>query len=310
MTPELGLVCQTSTEEIRFKALTRTRFLKMDRAQQVTVLRELYGENARRLARAIDFCTRKRISLYRVSSSLFPFSEEEPGHGILGELSDLLATTGGQATERGIRLVMHPDQFVVLSSDKPEVIQNSISILRHHARVFDLLEQPRSAWAAIQIHGGKGGQSERLVRVIGELPENIRSRLALENDEFAYSAEEIFAVCQRAGVPMVFDAHHHLCYRQLTDYDEPSIAEFTRAAATTWPEAAWQLVHISNGRDFLNDPRHSDFITKIPAAFLEVPWVEVEAKNKEAAIATLRRRLVREGGATRKSRESEQRRAG
>jgi len=124
--------------------------------------------------------------------------------------------------------------------------------------------------------------------VIRNLPEAIRSRLALENDEHTYSAWEIFDVCRAAGVPMVFDAHHHVCHEGLTSYDDPSVAEMVAAARTTWPVTEWQLVHISNGRDSFADPHHSDLITTMPAGYRHVPWIEVEAKHKELVIAKLR----------------------
>jgi UV DNA damage endonuclease len=289
MTAALGLVCLTTTEEVRFRTITRTRLRSLDPRLQGPTLRELYTDNIRRLSGAIDFCTKRRIRLYRLTSSLFPQSEEPPGYDILSELAETLARVGERATASGIRLVMHPDQFVVLSSDEPRVIANSIGILQHHARVLDLLQQPRSAWAAVEIHGGKGGRSDTLVRVIRELPDAIRLRLALENDEYAYSATEILDVCRRAAVPMVFDAHHHIVHEELDSYAHPSIAELVAAARPTWPDPTWQMVHISNGRDAFNDAKHADYITTMPPAFRDVPWIEVEAKQKELAIARLRR---------------------
>lgn len=282
-------MCLTTTEEVRFRTITRTRLRSLDRRAQTAKLRELYADNVRRLSGAIDFCLRHRIRLYRLTSGLFPQSEEPPGHALVGELAEALADIGRRATEAGIRLVMHPDQFVVLSSDDANVIANSIAILRHHARVLDLLRQPRSPWAAVQIHGGKGARAETLARAIGELPAEIRSRLALENDEYAYSAEEILDVCRRAGVPMVFDAHHHVVHEGLDSYEHPSIAAMTEAARATWPDPAWQIVHISNGRDAFGDAKHADYITVMPSAFRAVPWMEVEAKQKELAIARLRK---------------------
>jgi UV DNA damage endonuclease len=183
---------------------------------------------------------------------------------------------------------MHPDQFVVLNSDSPQVIVNSIGILRHHARVMDLLRLPRSPWAAMTIHGGKGGRGDRLVQTVRALPDGIRLRLVLENDESAYGAAEILDVCRGAGVPMVFDAHHHLVHDELPDYGHPSMRKMTLAARRTWPKPSWQLVHISNGRERFDDPRHADFITTMPPAFHDVPWIEVEAKAKEQAIRALR----------------------
>ena len=188
----------------------------------------------------------------------------------------------------GIRLVLHPDQFVVLSSDSPQVVANSIKILETHARVMDMLKQPRSCWAVIEINGGKSGREEQLVKVIRQLPEAIRTRLALENDEYSYSAAEILAVCREASVPMVFDAHHHVVHEKLESYEHPSIAKMLRAARETWPVRGWQLVHISNGREYFNDRHHSDLIAVMPSAYRKAPWIEVEAKHKELAIEKLK----------------------
>jgi UV DNA damage endonuclease len=132
-------------------------------------------------------------------------------NSLLTELAPGLQAVDTRAQALGIRLVLHPDQFVVLSSDRPDVIQNSIKILATHARIMDLLGLPQSAWAAMNIHGGKGDRAERLVGVIRELPDTIRHRLTLENDEYTYSGEEILWVCQAAGIPLVFDAHHQSC---------------------------------------------------------------------------------------------------
>lgn len=289
ITAQLGLVCMTSTEEVRFRTITRTRLRSLDPALQVRTLRELYADNTRRLSLAIDFCLRNRIRLYRLTSGLFPQSEEPPGFDIVSEMAGTIAKVGERAAASGIRLVVHPDQFVVLSSEDPRIIENSIVVLRHHARVLDLLQQPRSAWTVMEIHGGKGGRADTLVSVIRDLPDEIRLRLAVENDEYAYSAAEILGVCLRAGVPMVFDAHHHVVHEKLDSYEDPSVAAMTRAAGETWPDPSWQVVHISNGRDSFRDARHADYVDVVPSAFRLVPWIEVEAKQKELAIARLRR---------------------
>ena len=114
----------------------------------------------------------------------------------------------------------------------------------------------------MNIHGGKSQRTEQLVKVISELPETVKSRLTFENDEYAYSAEEILAVCQHTGVPMVFDAHHHICHENLDSYDHPSVASMFYAARATWANPDWQLVHISNGEEAFNDRKHSELIVR------------------------------------------------
>jgi UV DNA damage endonuclease len=287
--PQLGLVCITTSEHIRFRTITRKRLLSLSADEQMTALRQLYLDNTNRLRAGLDFLVAQNIKLYRLTSALFPFADDPLGIDLLEELREPLAAIGQRIAELGIRLVLHPDQFVVLNSDSPHVIANSQKILTMHARIFDLLQQPRSAWAAFNIHGGKGDRVERLVKVIGELPDEIRLRLTLENDEHAYGAEQMIEVCHAAGVPMVFDAHHHVVREKLASYDDPSVGAMLAATRTTWPVPEWQLVHISNGRESFNDARHSDFITLMPASFNSTIWIEVEAKLKEEAINQLRR---------------------
>ncbi|WP_312512657.1 UV DNA damage repair endonuclease UvsE [Massilia sp.] len=287
MQPRLGLVCITTSKDVRYRALTRKRLLEHSEDGQRRLLEDIYRDNIQTLDTALRYCEREKISLYRLPSSIFPFSDEPFGLAVLQQFKETLGRSGRRATERGIRLVMHPDQFVVLSSDSEGVVANSIKILQMHADIMDLLDQPRSPWALLEIHGGKSDREDALVERIKQLPEAIRSRLCLENDEYAYSAEEIHAVCVRAGVPMVFDAHHHIVHEKLDSYEHPSVAEMLAKARATWPDPEHQVVHISNGRESFNDRQHSDLIAIMPSSYLNAPWIEIEAKLKEEAIRGL-----------------------
>ncbi|HEY9735582.1 MAG TPA: UV damage endonuclease UvsE [Trichocoleus sp.] len=286
--PELGLVCITSSPLVRYKTLTRKRLLQMSPEEQTAALQALYRENLTRLDQALTFCYERSIRLYRLPSGLFPFSDMEVGRAVLEEFAEGLRQVGQRSLTLGIRLVLHPEQFVVLNSDSLTVIENSITVLSALAYQFDLMGLPQSPWTLMNIHGGKGARAERMVQTIRSLPDSIRCRLTLENDEHTYSSAAIAEICEAAGVPMVFDAHHHLVHEQLDSYDNPSVAEALAAARATWEHPEWQLVHISNGRDALLDPSHSEVIWNMPQVFWQVPWIEVEAKGKEDAIAKLR----------------------
>jgi UV DNA damage endonuclease len=288
MFPELGLVCITVSRDVRYRTVTRKRLLEQSEAGQRKVLDDIYRDNIQTLDAALQYCKREGIRLYRLPSSIFPFFDEDVGREVMEKLAASLARTGERAGELGLRLVMHPDQFVVLSSDSPEVVANSVKILQMHADIMDLLQQPRSSWALLEIHGGKANRSDALVARIAGLPDGIRLRLGLENDEYSYSAAEIHEVCVRSGVPMVFDAHHHVVHEKLSSYEDPSVAEMLARARETWAEPAHQLVHISNGREDFNDRQHADLISVMPSSYAQAPWIEIEAKNKEEAIAGLR----------------------
>jgi UV DNA damage endonuclease len=299
--PDLGLVCITAGDEVRYRTITRTRFLSFDDGRKRAALDELYRDNVRTLFKAVDYCHARAIRLYRVTSNLFPQVDHPVGSATLESLREAMGGFGAYAAARDVRVVIHPDQYVVLNSESPAVIAQSVAIMADHARVFDLLGLPRSTWSLMLLHGGKGGRADALVETIAALPDNIRLRLALENDESAFSAAQILDACRRAGVPMVFDAHHHAVRERLDSYEDPSVRAFTLAARETWqPHPEWQVVHISNGAASFRDPKHSDTITRFPGAFADVPWVEVEAKQKEVAIGRLRMSLGRRGGAGRR----------
>ncbi len=286
--PELGLVCITTSKDVRYRTVTRKRLLEQSDAGQRKLLDGIYRDNLQTLDGALQYCRREGIRLYRMPSSIFPFFDEDIGREVMVPLAPALGKTGTRALELGIRLVMHPDQFVVLSSDSPGVVANSVKILQMHADIMDGLLQPRSPWALLEIHGGKSGRSDALVERIAQLPDAIRLRLCLENDEYAYSAADILDVCRRSGVPMVFDAHHHVVCEGLSSYDDPSVAAMLAQARTTWAVPEHQLVHISNGRTGFNDRQHADLIATMPSSYAQAPWIEIEAKLKEEAIQGLK----------------------
>ncbi len=287
----LGLVCVTTGEDVRFRTITRTRFLSLSPESQEARLTELYADNLNRLYGALTFCQAHHIQLYRATSGLFPMNDHPVGTRVLEALSPRMAGIGLAAERLGIRIVLHPDQYVVLNSLSPGVVQQSIDILGQHARIFDWLGLPRSTWSAFILHGGKASRPSELVATIKTLPEAIRHRLVLENDEHAYSADDILDICRSAQVPMVFDPHHHVIKEKLSTYEHPSILRLVEESRKTWPVPGWQMLHISNGRESFGDRRHSDFITAMPSALLRVSWLEVEAKGKEQAIQDLRVRI-------------------
>ena len=284
--PELGLVCITCGPEVRYRTMTLARYKQFSEEEQKSRLSELYQSNLNMLLYALDFVSREGWKLYRVTANLFPLSDLEDGLGksILLDMKDQLAGVGQKAERLGVRVGVHPDQFVVLSSESERVIQNSVQHLEHHGFVMDLLGLPRSSWAFMNIHGGKGGRGFKLVETIHTLSDAVKSRLTLENDEKTYSAREIFEACLAAGVPMIFDAHHHVVKEKLPSLSDPSIEQWVKLARETWPDPAWQVVHLSSGREGLHDSRHHDLILDFPEALWDAPWIEVEAKAKETAI--------------------------
>ncbi len=288
--PALGLVCITHSDEVRYRTITRTRYLALaDDQLRLQTLETLYATNLEVLFKAIAYCSERAIRLYRMPSGLFPMSDLPDGIGqqVLNQLAPRLIEVSLTAERAGVRLTVHPEQYVVLNSESAAVAKASAAMLEHQGCILDRLGLPRSTWAVMNIHCGKSGRPGELIRAIEQLGDSARSRVTLENDERSYGAESTLAICRAANVPMVFDLHHHVVLEQISIRDR-SIPRLIERSASTWSPKAWQLVHVSSGRDGPSDPRHHDFITALPLGLDRVPWVEVEAKAKENAIDQLR----------------------
>ncbi len=77
--PQLGLVCITTSDQVRYRTVTRKRLLQLSSEEQQQVLRQLYQDNLQRFNKALDFCEANNIKLYRITSSLFPFADTPQG---------------------------------------------------------------------------------------------------------------------------------------------------------------------------------------------------------------------------------------
>lgn len=207
------------------------------------------------------------VGLFRVGSTLLPLFDKVAEDARYSELvgEAITALQSAQSAFAGLRLTMHPGQFVVLNSDSDTVVQNSIRELTYHAMVMDNLGAALSTNFAINIHGGKRGSPDRLLRGIDALPHNVRSRLTLENDESCWSVADLMPISAASGVHILFDSHHHVFNDGGMSGEEAMLA-----AASTWPAGIRPLQHLSNtepgleGGNFTERRAHSWAIHTIP----------------------------------------------
>ena len=253
---------------------------------------ELALQNCKDLIQIVKWNNRNGVKVFRITSCLFPWASEyniDDMPDIEG-IAKALAEVGRVAREGGQRLSLHPGPFNILASDNERVVQNCIKDLLIHQKMMDLMGQPQNHWAKINIHVGaaKGDRDKALetwCRNFETLPEGVRKRLTVENDDKAnlYSIKMLYdGIFTRLGVPIVADQHHHECGPQ-----DISWAEALPLTASTWGDVR-PTCHLSNSRQ-LEDPKearnaHSDwYYTPFDDCGLEVDVV-LEAKMKERAL--------------------------
>lgn len=293
----LGLCCKFAREQIAFRTTTATSLRRKSVGERLRYVNDLCLHNAEALRRAIEYCAANGIGAFRINSQIMPVrTHPEVGYDVdlLPGAADVVTrfrTCGELAARTGIRLSLHPDQFVLLSSPDTGVTQRSVDELRYQAEVAEWVGAD-----VINIHGGGayGDKATALTRVterIRELPSAVRSRLTLENDDRVYTPADLLPVCREAGVPFVYDVHHHRCHP-----DAQSVQEATQQALRTWDREP--LFHVSSPKDGWDGPkptRHHDYIDPddLPACWRELDiTIDIEAKAKELAIRRLQRDLL------------------
>ncbi len=296
--PRLGLCCSFRDLPIRFRNTTVSAALRLEPRERRRKLAELCRANAEALLQALKWCREQGIGSFRVVSQILPLAshpecgyrlEELPGGAEIGQR---FRACGAFAAEAGIRTGFHPDQFVVLNSQRPEVIEASIRELAYQAEMAELIGAD-----TLNIHGGGVfGDKQRALddfcRTVDRLPEPIRSRLTVENDDHHFTPADLLPICRRLAIPLVYDVHHHRCCT-----DELTIDQAIAAARETWNREP--LFHLSSPLEGWSGPkpeRHHDLIdpSDFPSAWFDAEiTVEIEAKAKEVAVLKLRDDLRR-----------------
>ncbi len=104
---------------------------------------ETVQSNISCLARILAWNLAHEILFFRITSDLVPFASHPVcTSGWQNHAADDLAGIGDFISASGIRISMHPDQFIILNSPDPRLTERSISELAYHAEVMDLMDLP------------------------------------------------------------------------------------------------------------------------------------------------------------------------
>ena len=255
---------------------------------------ELGLQNCKDLFKIIKWNKENGFDFFRITSNLFPWSseyklEDMPDHW---EIACILGEIGKYVDENNMRITSHPGPFNVLTSPHEHVVENCIKDLSIHGEVFDMMGLSRTPYNKINIHiggvyGDKKSAMERFCKNFERLPESVKSRLTVENDDKAtmYSVKDLFyGVHAVIGIPIVFDYHHHR-------FNDGGLTEegALKVAISTWGDIV-PVVHYSESRnieqedDKIRPQAHSDYVYDYINTYGNEVDIMVEAKAKELAV--------------------------
>lgn len=279
------------------------------------------GVSLQYLDAIFDYLSRHGITMYRMSSDIAPYATHPDlpqFHNQLKTFSKDLRRTGDKAQQLGLRLSLHPSQFIVLNSPDTAVREKSIWDLRVQAELLDRMELNEEAVMIIHAGGAYGDIEsgiDRWCQTWDQLPERVRARLVLENDDVRYSAANILRIHERTGVRLIFDVQHFWCLNPEGLELRPTFEKFL----ASWPEGQQPKMHFSSPRTEMRQVTRKDRKTGKPKTVLQPPiWtghadfnhpfefisfcrsmadlsfdVMLEAKAKDLALFRLRQDLLR-----------------
>ena len=251
--------------------------------------------NCSDLEKIVKWNINNGYKFFRVTSNLAPWKSEYRWDEMpdIEQIRKHLWSAGTMANTHNLRLTSHPGPFNVLTSPHPHVVENCVKDLTDHGDVFDMMNLSRTPYNKINIHiGGAYGDKESAMKRFCEnfelLPDSVKSRLTVENDDRAsmYSVKDLYeGVYKRIGIPIVFDYHHHqFCTGDLSE------KEALEMALSTWSSDIVPVVHYSESRreeqldESIREQAHSDYIYNKINTYGNKFDIMVEAKAKELAV--------------------------
>ena len=263
-------------------------------AKGIKYASELGLDNCKDLLTIVKWNNENGFKFFRITSNLFPWSSEYKLSDMpdYEEICNILSDVGKYVKENEMRITCHPGPFNVLTSPHEHVVDNCIVDLSIHGEVFDLMGLSRTPFNKINIHiggvyGDKISAMERFCTNFERLPESVKSRLTVENDDKAtmYNVQDLYdGVYKVIGIPIVFDYHHHRF--NTGDLSEQQALEL---AISTWGDIV-PVVHYSESRsieqkdDKIRPQAHSDYIIDYINTYENRVDIMVEAKAKELAV--------------------------
>lgn len=253
------------------------------------LLSETIAHNLKALGNMVDYNISKGIQMFRISSDIIPFGSH-PINTLewWKTFEEELKRLGSKIKGSGMRVSMHPGQYTLLNSPDAAVVNRGIQDLIYHTRFLDALGVDYRNKIILHI-GGVYGDKESAVKRFADnwlrLPEQVRERLVIENDERCFNIRDVLQIGTELGISVVFDNLHNSINPPEGGQLDP--VDWIKKCKPTWKiEDGRQKIHYSQQSDVGQKGAHSDtiYIRPFLSFYKEIkelePDIMLEVKDK------------------------------
>jgi UV DNA damage endonuclease len=312
----------------------------------IKYMEDLFFKNLSDIFKTLQWNAEHNIKFYRMSSDIAPhctnpnFLAEKDRQDFnklvysLEPYKKYLKKIGKFAKNNGIRVTFHPDLFTILNSQNNDIVIKSFRDLHFHAILLDYMELDNNSVVILHgggVYGDKNAAIKNWVKNFNKLPDYIKKRVVIENDEYSYSTEDVLLISSMvkpyeiispktgkkimSTLPVVFDVFHYYCYnimlaKKRAELDAPSIAlqptmpELLPKIKKTWDTSERNIkMHISEQDPELSFGAHAAFVNVIPKELFDFAnelekeekdlYLMIESKSKEQSLLFLQEKYFK-----------------
>lgn len=279
------------------KTMTFKQFSQLhDREAAINKLERIAISNLENCLRLLKHNVANDIHFFRFSSKLIPLAnhEELSDWKFMRPLKAVLKEIQAYLQEHPMRVDFHPDHFVLLNSRKKEILNTSIKTLAIHEALLKGMGVDTEHRCVLHIGGAYDDKEQALEQFIHNwayVPTSIQKMIMLENDDTTFHLEHTLYLCEKLGIPLVFDYHHHLA-----NHEESAWEHAWERIVLTWKNSKLPIkIHISSPRsekdfrahaDYIDATMFLEFLQKINGSVKEIHCM-IEAKKKDSALFRL-----------------------
>jgi UV DNA damage endonuclease len=267
-----------------------------DREAAIRKLERIAESNLENCLRLLKHNVGNEIHFFRFSSRLIPLANHEEllDWNFLRPLKEPLKQLANFIKQHPMRLDFHPDHFVVLNTPDKDILKNAIKTLIMHEGLLKGMEIDTEHRCVLHVGGGyedKEMALEQFIHNWAYIPPSIQKMIMLENDDTTFTVKETLYLCEKLGIPMIFDYHHHLANHESEEW----LQDWERIVATWKPSPLPVKMHISSPRSEKEFRAHADyvdakmflkFLSEVKGSVSEIHCM-IEAKQKDAALFRL-----------------------
>jgi UV DNA damage endonuclease len=275
-----------------------------DREAAISKLERIAVSNLENCLRLLKHNKANDIVFFRLSSRLIPLANHEAvaDWKYMRALTEPLEAIADYLKANPMRIDFHPDHFVLLNTTKKETLNNSIKTLAMHHALLKGMNIHHEHRCVLHVGGAYEDKEKALEQFIhnwGLIPQVLQSMVMLENDDTTFTLDDTLYLCEKIGIPLVFDYHHHLANFEKEDWE----SEWERIVGTWAGSTLPVKMHISSPRsekdyrahaDHIDPQMFLDFLQKIDGSIPEIHCM-IEAKRKDEALFKLMEDLKNTG---------------